>query len=213
MTTEIQRFVAKRGIQEVLHFTTSRGLLGVLDRRQLLSRKRVSEEQRLDSVKLLNCEYRKDPAWVDYINMSISVVNKDMLGYSKGWHDSDGIWWAVLSFAPDILDDDDVWFTTTNNSYESTVRRQHGIGGLRDMYSEPIPWGHYGSTKSRGSTIARNQPTDRQAEVLYPKKLKLSRLIGIYVAEAEHVDQIESWKSTLPKIDHINVRHRPEVFQ
>lgn len=162
---------------------------------------------------LLNCKIRKDPKWTDYVNLSITTVNPRMLGSSRSWHNpKEDIWWAVLSFTPDVLHHPDVWFTTTNNVYTSTVRRAQGPQGLADMFSEPIPWGYYGDKSSRNGK-ARNLPTDNQAEVLYPKELSLQYLRAIYVPAEDHLDEIEGWVATLPNVPRVPVTYRPEVFQ
>ena len=213
MAGDIMDFVAARGIQEVVHFTTHHGLLGVLAAGAVLSRRDLNDEQLLDSVRLLNCDVRRDPEWTGYINMSISVVNDWMFGRSRGWHARDNIWWAVLSFTPAVLADPGVYFTTTNNTYTDTVRRGTGLTGLADLYSDSIPYGYYNSVSRRRPWLPDDRPTNAQAEVLYPGRLMLDRLQAIYVPEEQHLDEIEGWVAALPKVSRVPVTCRPEVFQ
>lgn len=208
----IPDIILEREIAEVLHFTTNHGLVGIFARGALCSRDDLNEDQHLDSIKLLNCDTRKDPNWTSYVNLSISVVNSQMLGTSQNWHDQDDIWWAVLSFSPEIMDHDGVWFTTTNNVYADTVRRGQGAEGLADMFTEPIPWGYYGS-KSWRSGKAAYLATDSQAEVLYPGEISLDHLKAIYVPGEDHLDEIEGWVATFPDVPQVPVEHRPDVFQ
>lgn len=204
--------VKTRGITEIVHFTTNHGLVGVFDRGALCSRDDLNEDQRLDSVKLLNCDIRKDPNWTGYVNLSISTVNPRMLGASRTWHDLEDIWWAVLSFAPKIMEHEGVWFTTTNNIYTDTVRRGQGARGLADIFTEPIPWGYYNHQSWRG-TKAPCLPTNDQAEVLYPREVSLDYLQAIYVPAEDHLDEIEGWVATFPEVPRVPVEYRPEVFQ
>ncbi|UGT62854.1 DarT ssDNA thymidine ADP-ribosyltransferase family protein [Nocardia asteroides] len=218
MSDEILEFVKDRGIKEVVHFTTNHGLLGILSRWAICSRQRLDIDKYLENIALPNCEVRKDPQWLDYINLSISVVNNPMLGSSQRWHDRpadserEAVWWAVLAFSPEILADEGVWFTTTNNTYSAVVRRGQGIDGLRDLYSEPIPWGYYGSVKTR-IDVPHDQPTDVQAEVLYPGELSLSKLQAVYVPRDEHLDEIEGWFGAFNRMRNCEISCRPEVFQ
>lgn len=212
MNPDIIDFAAKRGITEVVHFTTNHGLLGVLARGGIWSRDRLNDDQLLENIKLLNCKSRKDPDWTDYVNMSISVVNDRMLGTSKKWHaEAEEVWWSVLSFSPEILADDGVWFTTTNNTY-SNVRRGQGLDGIEDIYSDRIPWGRYGSISNR-TGLTDDLPTNDQAEVLYPMRVPLAKLQSIYVQRPEHIDEIEGWMATITDCSTVPVSCKPEVFK
>ncbi|MFF2243296.1 DarT ssDNA thymidine ADP-ribosyltransferase family protein [Arthrobacter sp. NPDC058130] len=206
-------FAQERNITEVLHFTTNRGLIGIFDRGAVCSRDQLNEDERLDSVKLLNCESRhKDAAWTGYVNMSISRVNNSMLGTSQRWHERAGIWWAVLSFDPEILGHQDVQFTTTNNTYP-VVRRQTGLKGITDLFSETVPYGYYGSVVRRHRGSLPEHTTDVQAEVLYPASVALSWLRSIYVPEPEHIDEIAGWVAAFSNVPNVDVACKPEIFQ
>jgi hypothetical protein len=209
----IMAFVAERGITEVLHFTTNHGLVGILASGALLSRDDLNAEDLLGSVRLLNCKIRRDPEWTGYVNMSISAVNNMMLSTSRGWHPLGDIWWAVLSFGPEILDDEGVVFTTTNNVYDDVVKRSSGIDGLRAMYGERIPYGYYGSAVPRFKSTPPDRPTHVQAEVLYPGRVDLSRLRAIYVPMDQHLDEIEGLMTSIPGAPRVPVSVRPEVFR
>jgi len=215
MTTTVMtpsEYARDRGITEVLHFTTNRGLLGILSTGEVFSRKALEAAGKLEPIRLLNCRDRsKDAAWIDWVNLSISQVNKWMLNRSRSWHqDEDGVWWAVLAFDVAILDHTDVWFTTTNNTYP-VVRRGQGVEGLADMFTDPMPWGWYGYRKNRRHRAA-NQPTCEQAEVLYPKTLSLEALTAIYVAEPEHIDEIAGWVCAFLDAPTVPVTCNPAVF-
>ncbi len=67
--------IKKRGITEVLHFTTNRGLLGVLYSSALKSKARLTQDEQLEFILRPNAQVRKDPAWLDFVNLSISAIN------------------------------------------------------------------------------------------------------------------------------------------
>jgi hypothetical protein len=99
----------------------------------------------------------------------------------------------VLSFDVSILDDDGVWFTTTNNVYEAVCRRGLGREGFDDMFARCVPWGYLGSEKRRTAATPSHWTTDRAAEVLYPGELPLDRLNRIYVPGAQHRRLVNAW--------------------
>ncbi|MCU1580007.1 MAG: hypothetical protein JWP19_2211 [Rhodoglobus sp.] len=212
MTADIQDLIATRGITEILHFTTNNGLLGILASGRVLSRHRLNENDLVSAVRLPVWAVRKDPNWTDYVNLSIDEVSRRMLATSEEQHrNNPDVWWTVLSFAPEILTHEGVWFTTTNNTYNSTVRRGEGLAGLEDLYAEPIPWGWYGAQSWRSSNTPNNRPTDAQAEVLYPIQLPLDHLRSVSVREEEHIDEVAGWLATMTLPD-FSVLHRPDVF-
>lgn len=213
MSQDIAEFVNQRGITEVLHFTTNHGLIGVVASGAVLSRDDLKAEALLSDVHLLNCTVRRDEDWTGYVNLSIAAVNKDFLVSSKGWHPPrDGVWWAVLSFSPDLLSDPGVVFATTNNVYHSVVRRAEGLAGLEALYADAVPWGYYGKVAYRSVTMPPDRPTHVQAEVLYPGRVPLQHLKAIYVPEEERLDDVAGLLTALTGAPNVPVAVRPEVF-
>jgi hypothetical protein len=206
----ILSLVHERAIREVLHFTTNLGLIGILAKGSVLSRRRLPEDRYLEHIYSPNCELRKDTHWLDYVNLSISRINDWMFETSERWHQVDNIWWATLSFNPSILADPGVTFTTTNNIYPA-ARRGQGAPGLAALF-EDVVLGRYSTSHTRSGHLD-SWPTDRQAEVLYPGALPLlHRLQRIYVRTGDHVDAVEGMFAGLPAIPHIPVICTPEVF-
>lgn len=208
----------ERGISEILHFTTSTGLIGILASGTLLSRDRLKEDDYVHNVTLLNSPSRdRDAAWTDYVNLSVSIVNSHMLGYSVSWHQTDNIWWAVLAFSVDILGDEGVFFTTTNNVYP-VCKRATGLHGFEEMFADRVAWGKFGLIISRPSAMAPHLTTHFQAEVLYPQRIPLDHLTAIYVQEPGHVDEVEailagiSYGSSV-ELSNVVVACNPEIFQ
>jgi hypothetical protein len=178
-----------RGISEIVHYTSERGVMGTIMKKALLSRQGVEEDDEVDFI-FEGIWERKDPDWVNHISLSVSRVNLDLFHRSR--ENFPDYWWAIFSFGPEILDDSDVWFTTTNNVYEP-CRRGQGVEGFQSIFEEPIPWGHHGSKKWRSAGMPDAWPTDRAAEVLYPASIGLEHLQKIYVPGKQHRRLVRAW--------------------
>src|SRR6266511_5391085 len=102
--TGILQLIERRGITEVLHFTTSKGLLGILYSRLVLPRRRLPRNKLVEHVYMVNAEVRYDPEWTDYVNLSIAQINTRFFDIaSRKWHRDKDLWWCILSFSPVIL--------------------------------------------------------------------------------------------------------------
>ncbi len=213
----ITEIIQKRNIQEIVHFTTNHGVLGMFADGRLLSRQRLPTNKYLEHVYRPNASVRKDPAWVDYISMSISRVNTRFFGYSRSWEREVETWWAIVTLDPVILTHDDVVFTTTNNIYPS-CRRASGAEGLEAMFAQTV-FGLYEGALHRTSDMPASWTTDDQAEVLYPAELPTSYLRDVYTATDEHADIVASQYDMLvaqgdtndPRTE-LPVHVRPDLF-
>lgn len=194
--------VTQREITEVLHFTTYHGITGILAKKSLLSRKRVGKEEYLEHVYSPTCAYRPDEDWLDYVNLSISRINKTFYNIaSTRWHREKELWWCIASFRSEILSHEGVYFVTTNNMYEG-ARRNTGVKGLESLFADRIHCRDDWYVK-RQASMGDCDPTDRQAEVLYPGMLSTDTLQTIYIATGEHADEIAG---RLEVMKHPNVR-------
>lgn len=193
------------GITEVLHFTTSRGLAGILAQGENLCRHRLPREQYVEHIARANNESRRlDRIWEPFVNLSLTQVNDWMLGTSINkdrWRDED-VFWAVLSYSPTILGDAGVVFATTNNIYPA-CRRAMGVPGLAGLFAPQVK-GRYDAIFTRNG-LPLNRPTDRQAEVLYPDAISGAEMQRIYVPEPAHRDEVQGWYSFL------DLKVEPEV--
>lgn len=190
----------KRQITEVLHFTTQRGIVGILASRELQSRHRLPQDKYLAHVLHVNAATRPEAAsffdktqnWLDYVNLSVSEINRRYLEVSQRWHrDATHIWWGILGFDAGIMTHDGVFFATTNNSYEPYCARAMGEEGLSALFAPRIQ-------RKNGWSVARvgrpdHLPTCEQAEVLYPGTVSTDHLRRIYVADGDHHDQTRGW--------------------
>lgn len=201
----LSRCASARGISEIIHFTTNRGLLGSLHSRHLLSRPLLSQDAYLRHVLKLNAAVRpeesalfdKSQDWLRFVNLTISEINRRFLDVSRRWHPHD-IWWCILSFDPEILDHPGVWFATTNNGYDDCIRAQ-GQDGFCALFAPRILRKRIGAGGRPWFALRGNRqdrlPTCEQAEVLYPEKLSLEHLQTVYVKEVDHHDTVVGWLS------------------
>jgi hypothetical protein len=188
------QIAANRGVEEVLHFTTEKGVLGALQIGNLLSRKRVQGNPDLAFI-FTGVWPRRDPAWLDHVSLSLTKINRSL--YLKAAANLPELWWAIFSFRVEILDHPGVVFTTTNNVYEEVCERGEGAVGLRAMFQDHVPWGYYGSVKHRQASRPKSEPTDIQAEVLYPEEISLDYLQRLYVPEDQHRSLVLAWCEVL----------------
>jgi hypothetical protein len=208
--------IAGRGISEVLHFTTNRGIVGILASGIVLSRARLPKQAYLKHVLKLNANQRPEAAvffdrsrnWLDYVNLSIDEVNSRFFEVSRRWHIDEDVWWGILSFDPIIMTHKGVVFTTTNNGYPLCVREE-GLPGLERLFENSI------KCKAGWTIVRRNRPdrlpTCEQAEVLYPQQLPITFLRRIYVRDGDHHDQVSGWLLEF-QIDGVEVVLAPEKF-
>jgi len=208
----IDSILSKRGIKEILHFTTNQGLTGILASKAVKPRKRLPQDKLLEHICIYNCPDRsRDMEWHDYVNLSITSVNLRLLGISRDkWHPGPDIWWCILCFSPTILAHPGVYFTTTNNAYPG-VRRAQGAQGLENMFADRIVWWRGHVVERRPSTPA-NQPTYYQAEVLYPGELSVEHLEHVYVDNEDDASSVESMLDVFAGVPNLDCILRPEFF-
>jgi hypothetical protein len=201
--------VRRRGITEIVHFTMSKGLLGILAARATLSRVRITDEEILKFIARVNANRVIDSGYEDYVNLSITEINHHFFDISsRKWHpDAE---WAVLSFDPKILSHQDVVFVTTNNGYPAR-RRARGEAGLEAMFA-PTVLGYYSQECRRTVRMPDNLTTDEQAEVLYPQRLSTEYLRAVYVRDGDFQDQVHAHFGAVGHPD-VEITVAPERFQ
>ena len=203
----IEQAARLRGITDVVHFTTLQGAVGVLASRALKSRARLPSDKYLEHVYRPNAEFRKDPTWLDYVNLSIQRINDWMFDTSIRWH-ADRDSWVLLSFDVAVLSHPGVVFSTTNNIYPS-CRRAEGIGGFSRLFDARVE-GRFGRLHSREGKHS-SWPTDRQAEVLYPGELSCEHLRRVDVQVPEAEDTVHGVLGAVGM--KVPVHYAPEVFK
>lgn len=205
----VSEFVQAQKIREIVHFTTQKGLLGTAFTRALLPRKQLREEQLLEYILKINAASRRDTKWFDFVNLSINDINRRFFAAADRWHR--GIWWVVLSFSPEILEHDGVYFATTNNAYDGVVQN-HSVEGLRALYAQPIDHGFASWPLHSRDGCRPEDPTCPQAEVLYPGRLSTEFLRRVYVADEATYREACSFLTFLPNVADIQVTIEPDRF-
>lgn len=175
----IDLITKKRGIAELVHFSTSTGLLGILSTQNLLPRSALAQEQSLEFILKYNSPYRSDPSWLKYVNLSISRINHQFFAHSGSLHTNSGLFWVVIGIDIEIMLHEGVYFTTTNNIYPA-CRRGTGHVALEQLFL-PKVFGRYGVEIHRPVDHPDHWTTCPQAEVLYPGPLPARFIRNIYV--------------------------------
>lgn len=208
----IAEIVESRKIENIVHFTTNRGSLGVLATRKLKARARLSEDAMLKHIFQVNAADRsRDAAWHDYVNLSISKINTNFFEVSAGaWHKESDFWWCILAFDPVILGHGGVNFATTNNMY-SGVLRAAGESGLEALFAPTIRRWH-SSTVIRPAALDECLPTCPQAEVLYPGEISTDFLKAIYVQTDASAIELAGQVAAVAHRQ-VKIEVRPELFQ
>lgn len=182
---EFEASIKSKGINEILHFTTNQGLLGVLRTGAVLPNSKLKKEDTLAFIFQQNSLKRRerDSKWLNYVNLSVTKLNFEFFEHSQNVHQYSDIYWVILSFSPEIIMDSGVYFTTTNNIYPSCLRGER-VECFERMFRDPIV-GKYQKVISRGSSHLPSWTTCEQAEILYPGRLTLEHLVKVYVSNFE----------------------------
>lgn len=174
-----------------MHFTTNHGLLGVLYSSALKSKARLAKDKQLEFILKPNAPVRKDPDWLDFVNLSLSSINDIYFEISANkWHRGEDIWWCVLAFDPEIISHSGVYFTTTNNIYTGVIRTM-SESGLERMFA-PVVTRWVGNDVKRPVGLPASHPTCEQAEVLYPGEVSTKYLRRVYVRTHEEGDEVSA---------------------
>jgi hypothetical protein len=209
---KVQEVVAQRGIESLFHFTTNRGCLGVLATRYLKGRALLADDKALHHILQMNAIDRsRDAKWHEFVNLSISRINSAFFRTcSERWHRDKDFWWCALEFSADVMADEGVYFTTTNNMYSGVARSQGG-DGLEALYAPSIvQWA--GQYVHRHPTLHPRFTTCEQAEVLYPRQISTDLLRAIYVRDEEHCDEVAGQLSGV-RHPNVDIILKPELFK
>jgi ssDNA thymidine ADP-ribosyltransferase, DarT len=190
--------IAQRAIEEVLHFTTNRGFVGILATGLLRSRRGLPRDEYLEHILHPNSMVRPEEAWhfdksvdwLDFVNLSISAINTRFFRLCRAWSHNQDVWWIILAFDPVIMTHPGVHFTTTNNAYEH-CQRATDLTGLRALFVQIVR--RKGMWLANRGRRAPHLPTCEQAEVLYPIEVPLRFLRRIYVSQGDERDRVRGW--------------------
>ncbi|MFJ6661662.1 DarT ssDNA thymidine ADP-ribosyltransferase family protein [Streptomyces sp. NPDC091377] len=187
----ISTLLQERKITEVVHFTTNRGLLGILVQRLCKARALLAKDEYLESIYHENTKWRReDPKYWSYVNLSISEPNHRFLRISsEDWWANEDLFWAVLSFDPVIMTHPGVLFAPGNMGYEG-ITPVEGLPGAEALFADRVPKG-FKKTMPRWDR-ASHLPTNPQAEVLYPQAVSTRHLQRIFVLTDEDAAKAEA---------------------
>lgn len=201
--------IARRGIESVVHFTTNRGVLGVLATRALKARRRLNDDEQLRHIFQANSATRKDVDWIDYVNLSVSRINPGFFSASGNWHRERDFWWCILDFDPHIMTHPGVFFTTTNNIYTGVLRGS-GLAGFDAMFLNQIS--HWNGRFVRRAPDAMDwQTTCVQAEVLYPGEVSTQYLNRVLVRRESDGDELAAQMRVVGHPE-VEIVVRPDLF-
>lgn len=194
--TEVLEAVRARGISRLMHFTTNRGLVGILATRACKSAPLLKQEDYLEYILTTNCPVRyESPKWQSYVNLSVEHINASFFGICEdGWHRNSDFWWCVLDFTPEVAAHDGVVFANTNNRYTG-VSRKFRVDGFQALFDiEVVQW--HGRSVRRDTT-RESYPTCPQAEVLYPLEVSTRYLQRVFVRTDEHAAAVSAMAKAL----------------
>jgi hypothetical protein len=205
----VDEVVERRGITEVLHFTTNLGLIGVLATRALKARALLDIDDYLEFIFKANAARIRDRQYLRYVNLSISRLSPAFFKWSRRQHTTEDLYWCILSLTPEILGHDGVLYATTNNIWTGCDRARGGEG-LEALFAKKV---HRYSTlwAERQDGYPHNWPTCDYAEVLYPEQVRTDFLQRIYF---ETDDQMHHGAAQMRALNHpeIELVVAPELF-
>ncbi|MEV4334167.1 DarT ssDNA thymidine ADP-ribosyltransferase family protein [Streptomyces sp. NPDC049597] len=206
----ISALIQERKITEVVHFTTNRGLLGILVQRLCKARALLAQDQYLESIYHQNTKIRREaPQYWSYVNLSISEPNHRFLRISsEDWWANEDLFWAVLSFDPVIMTHPGVLFAPGNMGYTG-ITPVKGLPGAEALFADGVPAG-FNKTMPRHDR-APDLPTNPQAEVLYPQAVSSEHLQRIYVLTDEDAAKAEAIVS-VSEHDEVDIIVDPVMF-
>jgi hypothetical protein len=218
---EIVAAIAARDVQRLRHFTTNAGITGILATGEVRSRSLLAADAYLDRIYYPNCETRVDPRWTGHVSVSVTDINDAFFSICSGsatWHRGMDGFWAVVEFDPILIAHRGVWFATTNNRY-SNVSRQQGRAGFDAMFADVV---HPFRPISRSPVLIRDglsaaQPTDPQAELLYPEAIPVEFIRAILVSRDEDAHSVASQLGVFARhhqaLSHVQVRVDATAFE
>ncbi|PLC58454.1 DarT ssDNA thymidine ADP-ribosyltransferase family protein [Photobacterium carnosum] len=213
--SNIKSFIATHKIEEVLHFSTNHGLVGMASLNAIISRDQIKDmdpNSPLYALNAKNAKFRSDPEWIEYVNLSISRINSSFFRFSRTWKRAPYDYWIILSFKPEILEHQNVVFSTTNNIYHRSCIRKQGIDGLKNCFADSVI-SKNNTRITRTKDLPLNWTTCPEAEVLYYKTLSLDYLNCIYVEDNDTYDQVVTTLFALTDKTDFNVIINQDKFK
>ena len=188
---KFQDVIEKRGIECLIHFTTTSNLSSILENRELMSRKILeSNDLAFDII---------DPNRYDdikqYINLSLSGPNTEMFkAKRRDYKDRN---WCVLKIDPKHIYDRETRFSYHNAAH--TVKLQDGISGdlsqFKKLFKQKLDiTNSYGTLNvvTRDTQLLPKYPTCVQAEILVKDSIPLESILEVCFESKEKMEEAKA---------------------
>jgi hypothetical protein len=195
----LEAAVQQRGIQHLVHFTTTFNLYGMFQAGGVLSRKcleasDVDTKDIMDFVKFTDEKRYDDPS---YINCSIEECNHGLFNtFQQKTKDEMDVHWCVLKLDAAIMMKPGVLFSRTNAANSHNKRTggiRPGVAGFEALFLDELEV--RSSRSNRRLTrhrLSPSQPTDEQAEVLIQDKVGLEAIRQICFLNKEELAECKA---------------------
>lgn len=185
-TTLIQAEVEKRGITRLCHFTPSRNLGHIVaDKEGILASHHL---QKSEKANFNPTDIKRLDGYTDHVSCSIQYPNA---WYFKGARDRDRQLllfpdWVVLLIHPYYLWQRGAKFSPKNAATKRGELVSEGSPAFRALFAESV--GRF----SRGPHHPDFLPTDEQAEVLIPDRIRYQDILAVAVCDEAQARQEDS---------------------
>ena len=180
MNHKIRKQVVKRKITRLCHFTQSRNLRRILKSRSgLLSTELLRDLEK----KYSPTDTKRLDRHTNHVCCSIQYPNCWYLRKATERDDRTGDW-VVLLLCPSHLWMDGTKFCDTNAAVECGGRVRTGLKGFKGLFADEVAVPGQSAIYTRASKLAC-VPTDDQAEVLIPHRVRRDTITGLVVRSAD----------------------------
>lgn len=184
-----------RNIERLIHFTHTDNLISIFEWGAIYSRKKL-EELAIEHPQLYMQDYVEvnDGLRLDnlqeYINLSIQYPNSFLLKRFRGRLSSSLGGWCLLEISPDLIFRNDALFSIGNAASRSS--KDQGISGtfekFKSLFSQEVLSGSVNNYRPiNRAGLARNSPTDEQAEVLLLSAIPIEKINRIIFEDNEQL--------------------------
>ncbi|MFC2479667.1 MAG: DarT ssDNA thymidine ADP-ribosyltransferase family protein [Bacteroides sp.] len=212
---DFQREISNRGIEYLVHFTTTRNLSDILKIEKIISRQQLDELRKfnidISDYAITSDAYRLDGK--ENINLSIQRTNKSFFKKVIIEKNSDpSVTWCVLKIEPKYIYLKSTRFSITNAA-NSDNRYNGGIGEsieiFRKMFEERLVVKTQNGTRVyvRNDQTPQNYTTDEQAEVLVVEPIPIDDILKVCFRDEEALND------TLSSLRVKGINWHPERFE
>ena len=195
----LEAAIQKRGVQHLVHFTTTFNLFGMFQAGGVLSRKWL-ETSDVDTSDILDFVQFADEVRYDdtsYINFSIEECNHWLFNaFQQKTKGEPDVHWCVLKLGAAIMMKPGVLFSRTNAANSHNKRTggiRSGVAGFEALFTTDMEVRSSRSNRLlKRHGLSPNQPTDEQAEVLIQDKVELESIRQICFLNKEELAECKA---------------------